>query len=104
MSSTKPTQETQSILILAQRLFPTMNSGNDDLFFGQIHEEYSHLINIAQQLKLFHAWCLDQQPNNIKNPRFRFRSWLENAVEYKSRSRVKTSPSLHSKKSEPRLE
>lgn len=89
--------DVKSLTDTAARLFPSLNNDHDEDFFKNLIEEYSSNLNVERQIKLFHAWCLDQQPGQIKNPRFRFRSWLENAAEYNSRRKMKTSPSLYSK-------
>ena len=87
----------------AHKLFPTIAGQNDEdvIFFQALLEEFTGDLDVMQQLKLFHAWCLDQHPTKIKNPRFRFRSWLANAAEYKNRKKSNATPSLFIKKSQP---
>lgn len=78
----------------AQQLFK-MHEGDleaDENFYQVLIDEFSNEIDVMQQLKLFHAWCLDQHPTKIKNPRFRFRSWLTNASEYSIRRKTRTTP------------
>ncbi len=95
---------TKNLSEVAGKLFPTLIGDQDESFFQTLIEEYSDTLDVERQIKLFHAWCLDQQPSQIKNPRFRFRSWLENAAEYNSRRKVRTTPSLYSKQKNPSTE
>lgn len=59
------------------------NPDDDERFFNEIITEFSATLDVKDQLKQFHAWCLDQHPTKILNCRFRFRSWLKNAANYK---------------------
>ena len=91
----------QDLAQKAQKLFVglAVQDEEDTVFFAALVEEFSAQIDVMQQLKLFHAWCLDQHPTKIKNPRFRFRSWLTNAAEYKNRRKMISPPALYTKNS-----
>jgi hypothetical protein len=84
----------------AQKLFPTLSfqDMDDQNFFANLVEEYGTSLDVMEQLKLFHAWCLDQHPTKIKNPRFRFRSWLANAAAYQAKKKQNNMPHLYAKK------
>lgn len=91
--------ETQNI-ITAKELTATItqlfshfrpNPDDDERFFSEVIAEFSPVLDVKDQLKQFHAWCVDQHPTKITNCRFRFRSWLKNASNYQ-----KTKPSYPS--------
>lgn len=58
------------------------NQQYDKEFFEELVSEFSGDLDVMNQLKQFHAWCIDQHPTQIKNIRLRFRSWLVNAHSY----------------------
>ena len=66
---------------IAQSHFLNFNSTeNDSQYFQSLYDDFSEDLNVVAQLKLFHAWCLDQHPQRITNTRLRIRSWMQNAV------------------------
>lgn len=56
----------------------------DKAYFTSLYDDFAHDIDVLSQLKLFHAWCLDQHPQKIQNTRLRIRSWMQNAVNNKN--------------------
>ena len=100
ISSIKESQSADQLKSSAQRLFSQMNpeSPDDAAYFQELITEFSAVINVMDQLKKFHAWCLDQHPLRIVNCRFRFRSWLANAAEYQKNRTQNQPPAFYSPK------
>jgi hypothetical protein len=79
------TVDAKTLLATAEKLFTQFHvTEQDETFFQTLIDEFSPSIDILNQLKQFHAWCIDQHPTRISNCRFRFRSWLVNTHNYQS--------------------
>lgn len=96
----RPVEKSIELKLVAQRLFTQMNpeSPDDQIFFQELLLEFSNQLDVLDQLKKFHAWCLDQHPQRILNCRFRFRSWLGNAAEYQKNKKPTEPPHFYSSK------
>lgn len=104
MSEKKETEKTkaQQLAELSSKLFGRFTPHHDDeRFFNALLEEFSKDIDVEEQLKLFHAWCLDQHPKIIANTRFRLRSWLANNANYTRTRRHYVAAAYQSRKSQP---
>lgn len=78
------------IRLYLQQWFPDFNySKKDDYFFAALHAEYPAL-NLLQELKTFHAWCLDKRVSDSAY-RLTFRKWLSNAFPHRGRPPIRTS-------------
>ena len=85
---TTPPCTTNDIRELLSRLFDQYQANpSDEALFQQMIDEFHPALDLVDQIKQFHAWCLDQHPKKITNCRFRLRSWLKNADSYK-KSRI----------------
>jgi hypothetical protein len=95
-------QQTTPELLMkaADNLFSqfTLNPEDDPAYFSAIIDEFGEKMDVMNQLKQFHAWCIDQHPTKISNCRFRFRSWLVNAKNYSESRSVNGSPYPHRNK------
>lgn len=69
------------IRLYLQQWFPDFHySKKDDYFFAALHAEYPAL-NLLQELKTFHAWCLDRRVSDSIY-RLTFRKWLAKAFSH----------------------
>ena len=96
MNPTKSTSTTNAaeLIEIAQKLFAHFEPDptHDVRFFEELIEEFSGSVDVKNQLKQFHAWCLDQHPTVVKNIRFRFRGWLTNTKQYTDTKRPLGNP------------
>jgi hypothetical protein len=50
----------------------------DDLFLACLRAEFPR-VDLLEQIKTFHAWCLDRQDGKPLNYRLTLRKWLRNS-------------------------
>jgi hypothetical protein len=88
------TYTAKDLIEMSKKLFSQFSEcpQEDTTFFEGLINEFSSSMDIASQLKQFHAWCLDQHPTRIANIRFRFRGWLENGLRYSKSKQPSGSP------------
>jgi hypothetical protein len=83
INSPTPTDQSDlsdQIRIYIQQWFPDFNyRKRDDLFFAALKAEFPS-VDLLNEIKSFHAWCLDRNDNDSLNYRLTFRKWLANAV------------------------
>jgi hypothetical protein len=73
-----PADRIHQIRVYLQQWFPEFNySPRDDTFLAALHAEFPS-IDLLEQLKAFHAWCLDKHNAEISY-RLTFRKWLSRA-------------------------
>lgn len=79
--------DAKTLIQAADALFSQfrIDEKEDEIFFQSIIDEFSEGMDVLNQLKQFHAWCIDQHPTKINNCRFRFRAWLVNAQNYQNK-------------------
>lgn len=57
----------------------------DDFFFAALYAEFPTL-DLLEEIKTFHAWCLDKHDQDM-NYRISLRRWLRKAVSYRATPR-----------------
>lgn len=78
-----PVDRLDEIPLYLQQWFPEFNyTIRDRLFFAALHFEYP-AVDLLDQLKTFHAWCLDRKDGESLNYRVTFRRWIGNANKYR---------------------
>ncbi len=62
-----------------QKWFPEFGyrSPRDDLFLASLEDDFPHA-DLVEQIKTFHAWCLDRAGGKPMNYRLTLRKWVSN--------------------------
>ena len=69
-----------------QQWFPAFSYRKpDDYFFAALYVEFRDL-DLLEEIKVFHAWCLDKDQEDM-NYRISLRRWLRKASSYRASRR-----------------
>ena len=79
----QPTDFIEEIRSYLEQWFPDFGYRKpDDYFFAGLYVEFRAL-DLLEQIKDFHAWCLDKDDEDM-NYRISFRRWLRKAASYRA--------------------
>ena len=80
-----PTQLMDEIRDYLENWFPDFAYRNrDDYFFAALYAEFRG-VDILDEIKAFHAWCLDRDAQAMSY-RLSFRRWLARGASYRANS------------------
>lgn len=84
IDQTYPNELLDEIRIYLQQWFPDFGySKRDDFFFAALYVEY-RTVDLLEEIKVFHAWCLDRDSEGMSY-RLSFRRWLAKGASYRAK-------------------
>jgi len=84
MDQIYPIELMDEIRIYLEQWFPDFSySKRDDFFFAALYAEYP-AVDLLEEIKTFHAWCLDRDSEGMSY-RLSFRRWLAKGASYRAK-------------------
>lgn len=84
MDQNYPIELMDEIRVYLEHWFPEFGyTKRDDFFFAALYVEY-RAVDLLQEIKTFHAWCLDRDSQGMSY-RLSFRRWLAKGASYRAK-------------------